>query len=70
MDRIKQLYYSNSIGGEHATTINGKRACPRMDDLLAVAAQIGIWKTQAVKIASGIKECIYDMLGEYRLKMR
>ncbi len=64
------LTYSNSIGGEHATTINGEGACPQMDDLLAVAAQIGIRKVQAVKIASGIKECVYDMLGEYLSKTR
>lgn len=31
------LTYSNSIGGEHATTVNGNGADPGMDDLLSVA---------------------------------
>lgn len=31
------LTYSNSIGGEHATTVNGNGNDPGMDDLLAVA---------------------------------
>lgn len=31
------LTYSNSIGGEHATTVNGNGADPGMDDILAVA---------------------------------
>lgn len=34
------LTYSNSIGGEHATTINGKGKTPCIDDLLAVARNI------------------------------
>ena len=59
------LTYSNSLGGEHATTINGNGTHPEMTDLLAVAEQIGIRKAQAKKIASDIQECVHNMLGEY-----
>ena len=31
------LTYSNSIGGEHATTVNGNGVNPELDDILAVA---------------------------------
>lgn len=59
------LTYSNSLGGEHATTINGNGSNPALADLLAVAIQIGIRETQAKKIALEIRECVCDMLDEY-----
>ena len=31
------LTYSNSIGGEHATTVNGNGVNPELDDILSVA---------------------------------
>ena len=43
------LTYSNSIGGEHATTINGNGIDPGMDDILAVAKKIGLGITKAKK---------------------
>lgn len=57
------LTYSNSIGGEHATTVNGVN--PGMDDILAVAKRIGLNATKAKRTASDIKECVFDMLGDY-----
>ena len=56
------LTYSNSLNGEHATTINGNGLSPNMQDILAVADKIGIKKAQAQKIANDIKTCVYDML--------
>ena len=35
------LTYSNSIGGEHATCINGEGKNPKLSDLLALADKIG-----------------------------
>ena len=59
------LTYSNSFGGEHATTVNGNGWNPGMDDILAVAKKIGLNIAKARKTAAGIKECVYDMLGDY-----
>lgn len=59
------LTYSNSLGGEHATTVNGNGTSPAISDLLAVAAQIGIQESCARKIALEIQECVYERLGGY-----
>lgn len=59
------LTYSNSLHGEHATTVYGNGINPGIEELLAVAAQVGIHKAQAREIALKMRECIYDMLGGY-----
>lgn len=59
------LTYSNSIGAEHATTINNNGSTPSMDDLLAVAKKIGLHPARSKKIASDIRNCVHDMLGDY-----
>lgn len=59
------LTYSNSIGGEHATTVNGNGMNPGMDDLLAVAEQIKFDKKKAVNIAKEIEEIVVDELEKY-----
>lgn len=59
------LTYSYSISGEHATTINGKGQNPGMEDVLAVAKEIGINKTRARAIAEEIRECTAEMLQVY-----
>lgn len=59
------LTYSNSIGGEHATTVNGNGSNPGMDDILAVAKRIGLNGTMAKRTASDIQERVFDMLGDY-----
>ena len=59
------LTYSSSIGGEHATTINGNGANPEMSDILTVAKRIGLNVTKAKKIAEEIRECVGEMLRDY-----
>ena len=59
------LTYSNSLGGEHATTVNGNGVNPEMEDILAVAEKTGLNVAKSQKTASEIKECVYEMLGEY-----
>lgn len=59
------LTYSSSLGGEHATTINGNGINPGMDDILAVAKSIGLNMTKAKSIASEIQDCVDEMLYVY-----
>lgn len=59
------LTYSNSIGGEHATTVNGNGEDPGMDDLLSVAKKIGLGMTKARKTAAEIQECVQERLRDY-----
>lgn len=62
------LTYSNSIGGEHATTVNGNGRNPGMEDLLAVAGRVGFDKVKAKRIAEEIQEIVREELKEYILK--
>ena len=50
------LTYSSSFNGEHATTINGEGKNPSLEDILAVAKNIGIKEKQARDIALDIKD--------------
>lgn len=50
------LTYSFSINGEHATTINGEGKNPTLDDILAVAKNIGLKEKFAKNIALDIQE--------------
>lgn len=59
------LTYSNSLGGEHATTVNGNGLNPGLDDILAVAKKIGLNMTRARKTALDIRECVMESLREY-----
>ena len=59
------LTYSNSIGGEHATTVNGNGVNPELEDILAVAKKIGLNISVAKKTALDIRDCVNDMLSEY-----
>ena len=56
------LTYSNSLGGEHATTINGNGVNPGMDDILAVAKNAGL----NVKKAKGVAEEIENNCSKVR----
>ena len=56
------LTYSNSIGGEHATTIHGNGMQPTESDILAVAKTIGIRKIMAEDIMEDVKSHVADML--------
>ena len=55
------LTYSYSIGGEHATTVNGNGKNPSMADILEVAKNIGMKRGKSKNIADEIKMII----GEY-----
>ena len=50
------LTYSSSFNGEHATTINGEGKNPDLDDILAVAKNIGLKEKAAKDIALGIQD--------------
>ena len=50
------LTYSLSFNGEHATTINGEGKNPSLNDILAVAKNIGIKEKQARDLALDIKD--------------
>ena len=50
------LTYSFSFNGEHATTINGEGKNPTLEDILAIAKNIGLKEKFAKDIASDIQE--------------
>ena len=50
------LTYSLSFNGEHATTINGEGKNPSLEDILAVAKNIGIKEKHAKDITLDIKD--------------
>jgi serine/threonine-protein kinase HipA len=50
------LTYSSSFNGEHATTINGEGKNPTLDDILAVAKNIGLKEKLARDIALDIQD--------------
>lgn len=57
------LTYSNSLGGEHATSVNGNGRDPSRKDILAIAEHIGIAKTKAKPIADQVQAAVADVLG-------
>jgi serine/threonine-protein kinase HipA len=58
------LTYSYSLGGEHATCINGNGRDPSMKDLLAVAEHIGLNKAKATEIAQFVEQTVQEELGD------
>lgn len=65
MSPAYDLTYSNSIGGEHATTVNGNGVNTDQNDILAVAKKVGLNMTMARKTALNIRDCVSKMLEEY-----
>lgn len=59
------LTYSNSIGGEHATTVNGNGRNPGMADILEVAKNTKMDEKKAKAVAEEIREIVYEDLGGY-----
>ena len=59
------LTYSNSIGGEHATTVAGNGLNPGIEELLSVAKQIGINEKWAKNTAQEIRETVNNELKIY-----
>lgn len=59
------LTYSSSIGGEHATTVDGNGRDPGMEDLLRVAAKAKLDLPWARSTADEIHQTVEDHLGPY-----
>ena len=58
------LTYSSSIGGEHATTVNGNGLNPGMKDIMAVADNIKLNHAKALAVAENIQETVERELGD------
>ncbi len=56
------LTYSDSVGGEHATTIDGEGREPSLEDILRVAKKAGIKESEARNIAKEIQEVVNEEL--------
>ena len=56
------LTYSNSIGGEHATTVSGNGSDPGIRELLCVADDIGLDHKRSEKTALQIEEIVHERL--------
>lgn len=63
------LTYSNSIGGEHATCVNGNGRDPGREDLLAVGGRAGLasgWlRNTMLEIEEIVAEDLDDILGRH-----
>lgn len=59
------LTYSNSLGGEHATCINGNGSNPSKKDILAVADKMNMNHQKAVRIVNEIEEITKEYLHSY-----
>ena len=59
------MTYSNSIGGEHATAVNGNGLNPGMEDLVQGAESIKFDKRKARSIAEGVREMAWEDLREH-----
>lgn len=59
------LTYSNSIGGEHATTVHGNGKNPGMKEILEVAALVGLSSNKAKDIADEVREYVFEDLKKY-----
>ena len=54
------LTYSYSLGGEHATCVNGNGSDPDLHSILAVADKAGMNKADAMKIAAAVQEIVQE----------
>lgn len=59
------LTYSDSVGGEHATCVNGNGKNPGMEELVEVGKALGVSESKRKKVAEEIKECVESELGEF-----
>lgn len=59
------LTYSNSIGGEHATTIDGEGKTPSISNILSVAKKAGLNLNESKQRAEEIREIVNNRLGKY-----
>ena len=58
------LTYSNSLGGEHATCVNGNGLDPGLKEMLFLAETIGIKKSKAKQIAEQVEDTVHEALGD------
>lgn len=61
---VYDLTYSNSIGGEHATCVNGNGRVPGMKDLIEVGKSAEISERKLKKIAEETEEIIKEELSD------
>ena len=59
------LTYSNSFGGEHATTVHGEGRKPGMENIMEVAKAIGLNTRWAKAEGEKIKEIVFTELKDY-----
>lgn len=62
---VYDLTYSDSLGGEHATCVNGNGINPGMDDLLEVGCATGMSKDKLKSITEEIRGIVMAELEEY-----
>lgn len=62
---VYDLTYSDSVGGEHATCVNGNGKNPGIEELVAVGKAWGGTEDKRKKIAEDIKECVEAELGAF-----
>lgn len=62
------LTYSNSIGGEHATTVNGNGKDPGMDDIMSIAKRYKLDSKKAKITALEIKDRCTDLKRRFKLQ--
>jgi len=58
------LTFSSSIGGEHATCVNGNGRNPALKEILEVAENIGISKKKAKEIAEMVQQIVMENLSD------
>ena len=59
------LTCSDSIGGEHATTVAGEGRNPSVKDILSVAKKAGIGMSAARQIADRVEQTVDERLSKY-----
>ena len=59
------LTYSNSLGGQHATTVAGNGENPEIEDILQVARGTDLDASWAYDEAKRIQSIVQEQLGEY-----
>ena len=60
------LTYSSSVGGEHATCVNGNGRDPGTRDVLAVAEKIGLAKARSREIVEEVQQTVSEDLRDVR----
>ncbi|MBO5228642.1 MAG: type II toxin-antitoxin system HipA family toxin [Lachnospiraceae bacterium] len=59
------LTYSNTYYGEHTTSVDGNGSNPSDKELIRVGMQAGMSAGRCKELIKGVKDNIYEMLGEY-----